>query len=115
MNDALNVYYKWNTKEEETFGIVANTYIHILLDDMLNEYLKLNHLIEQKRIQLEEGLFSKCENNVFIGVIPKISDSIYKVGIESDAFEIKDLSKDLLSYYQILQNYFNWENCISFK
>jgi hypothetical protein len=92
----------------------AITYIHILLEDKLSEYLKLKHLKEQKRIQLEEGLFSKCENNVFIGVIPKFSDSIYKVGIESDAFEIKDLSKDL-SYYKILQNYFAWENCISFE
>jgi hypothetical protein len=89
-------------------------YIHKKLNNQLNEYLKLKNLKEQKRIQLDEGLFSKCENNVFIGVIPKFSDSIYKVGIESDAFEIKDLSKDLL-YYQILQNYFAWEDCISFK
>lgn len=92
----------------------AITYIHILLDDKLNEYMKIIHLKEQKRIQLEEGLFSKCENNVYIGVIPKNSDSIYKGGIESDAFDIKDLSKDL-SYYPILQNYFSWENCISFE
>jgi len=92
----------------------AITYIHMLLGDKLSEYLKLKHLKEQKRIQLEEGLFSKCENNVWIGVIPKFSDSIYKGGIESDAFEIKDLSKDP-SYYNVLKNYDLWDHCVSFQ
>ena len=95
-----DIIFKMKNDEMETIRRVisskdkAITYIHVLLKDMLDKYLKLNHLKEKKRIQLEEGLFSMCENNLLIGIIPKYSDSIYKVGIDSDAFEVKDLSQD---------------------
>jgi hypothetical protein len=92
----------------------AITYIHMLLGDKLSEYLKLKHLKEQKRIQLEEGFFAKCDNSVLVGIVPKYSDSIYKVGIELDAFEIKDLTKDP-SYFNIIQNYLLWDHCVSYK
>ena len=76
----------------------AITYIHNLLADELDEYLKINNLKEQKRIKIEEGFFLKCStyNNdyIIIGIVPKESDSIYKVGIDIEAFEIKDFTSD---------------------
>lgn len=69
---------------------IRTNYIHKLLNNLLDEYVKSNNLMILSKHSFEEGVFIQLNNMKVFGIIPANSESIYTS--VSQPFQIKDFT-----------------------
>ena len=87
---------------------IRTNYIHKIILNILDEYVKSNNLMILSKHYFEEGVFVELFNFTIIGIIPTNSDSIYSN--ISQSFEIKDFTSNKKHFiHDILAKKHNFE------
>jgi len=89
-------------------SIIKINYIHKVLHNLLDDYIKYNKLVIISKHYFEEGIFVELNNLKIIGIIPTNSVSIYSS--ISQSFEIKDFTYNKKHFiHDILAKKHNFE------